>query len=58
MGNAPREELEQTFRELAELAAEGVVSSEVEATYRVDDYRQALEHARRPGRTGKILFQP
>jgi NADPH:quinone reductase-like Zn-dependent oxidoreductase len=58
LGNAPREELEQTFRELAELAAEGVVSSEVEASYQVADYLQAFEHARRPGRTGKVLFQP
>jgi NADPH:quinone reductase-like Zn-dependent oxidoreductase len=55
--NAPREELERTYAELAELAAKGVVSSEVEATYQLADYRQALEHARRPGRTGKILFK-
>jgi len=55
--NAPREELERTYVELAELAAKGVVRSEVEATYKLADYRQALEHARRPGRAGKILFQ-
>jgi len=55
--NAPREELKRTYVKLAELAAKGVVSSEVEATYKLADYRQALEHARRPGRAGKILFQ-
>jgi NADPH:quinone reductase-like Zn-dependent oxidoreductase len=57
LNNAPPEEVEQTYRELADLAAKGVVSSEVEATYQVADFRQALEHARRPGRTGKVLFQ-
>jgi NADPH:quinone reductase-like Zn-dependent oxidoreductase len=55
--NTPREELERTYVELAELAAKGVVRTEVEATYQLADYRQALEHARRPGRTGKVLFR-
>jgi hypothetical protein len=28
----------------------------VEQTYRLDDLHQALEHARRPGRSGKVLL--
>jgi NADPH:quinone reductase-like Zn-dependent oxidoreductase len=55
---APREELENTYVELAELVADGTLHVEVEATYPVAEYRKALDHARQPGRTGKILFRP
>jgi NADPH:quinone reductase-like Zn-dependent oxidoreductase len=55
--NAPREELEKTYVELAELAAKGVLRADVEATYPLTDFRKALEHARQPGRAGKVLFK-
>jgi NADPH2:quinone reductase len=43
-------------RTTAKLIASGVLGTSVEQTYRLDDLHAALEHARRPGRTGKILL--
>ncbi|HEX9520422.1 MAG TPA: zinc-binding dehydrogenase [Streptosporangiaceae bacterium] len=54
--HAPRAEIEQTYRTLSDLVATGVVAVPVDATYRLDDYREAFERAMTPGRTGKILF--
>jgi NADPH:quinone reductase-like Zn-dependent oxidoreductase len=54
--NAPREEIEATYAELAALVADGTLSATVEATYPLAEYREAFAHARTPGRTGKILF--
>ncbi len=56
--DASREELENTYVELAELVADGTLRTEVEATYPVAEFRKALDHARQQGRTGKILFRP
>lgn len=56
--NTPRETQIRVYGELADLAAEGVIGSEVEATYPLEQYREALAHAAREGRTGKILFLP
>jgi len=56
--DTPRERLEEIYRELAELIAQGVISSEVEATYPLDEYRVALAHAQRTARSGKVLFTP
>ncbi|NEA35233.1 zinc-dependent alcohol dehydrogenase family protein [Streptomyces sp. SID13031] len=56
--NSTPEEIASTYGELAELVAQGVISAEVEATYPVAEYRKALDHARQPGRTGKIVFKP
>jgi NADPH:quinone reductase-like Zn-dependent oxidoreductase len=36
--------------------AQGVLRSSVEAVYPLEKYRDAFAHARRPGRSGKILF--
>jgi len=55
---APREELQQVYRELAALVTDGTLTATVEATYPLTGYRAALEHARRTGRTGKVLFTP
>jgi hypothetical protein len=38
------------------LVADGSLSVPVEATYRLDDYRPALEHAGAAKRGGKVLF--
>ncbi|MEU4289204.1 zinc-dependent alcohol dehydrogenase family protein [Kribbella sp. NPDC026596] len=55
---APRAELERTYGDLARLVVDGVLRVRVEATYSLGEYAQALEHARRPGRDGKVLFRP
>jgi NADPH:quinone reductase-like Zn-dependent oxidoreductase len=54
--HAPRAEIEQTYRTLSDLVATGAVAVPVDATYRLDDYREAFERAMTQGRTGKILF--
>jgi NADPH:quinone reductase-like Zn-dependent oxidoreductase len=58
LNNRPREELERTYSGLAALVAKGVLSTEVEATYPLAEFRKALEHARQQGRSGKVLFRP
>ena len=54
---APRAAIERTYRELADLVANGELSAHVEATYPLAEYRAALAHADRAGRTGKVLFR-
>jgi NADPH2:quinone reductase len=44
------------IRKTAKLIGGGVLGTTVEATYRLEDVHGALEHARRPGRTGKIVL--
>jgi NADPH:quinone reductase-like Zn-dependent oxidoreductase len=52
----PRAELESTYEMLSQLAATGEISSTVEATYALSDYREALTHAATTARSGKVLF--
>jgi NADPH:quinone reductase-like Zn-dependent oxidoreductase len=52
----PRAELEATYAELAALIATGEISSTVDATYALSDYREALAQASTTGRSGKVLF--
>jgi NADPH:quinone reductase-like Zn-dependent oxidoreductase len=54
--NAPREEIERTYAELAQLVEQGVLHAAVEATYPLAAYREAFAHAIRPQRSGKVLF--
>jgi NADPH:quinone reductase-like Zn-dependent oxidoreductase len=54
--NTPRAELEATYARLAGLLASGTISSTVEATFALANYRAALAKAASSGRTGKILF--
>jgi NADPH:quinone reductase-like Zn-dependent oxidoreductase len=56
--NAPREEIERVYAELADLVTEGVLITAVEATYALEDYQAAFDHARKPERSGKVLFTP
>ncbi|MFG1708194.1 zinc-dependent alcohol dehydrogenase family protein [Nonomuraea sp. M3C6] len=56
--DTPHEELERIYGELADLAEQGVIRATVEATYRLPEYREALAHAQRAERSGKILFTP
>ena len=44
-------------RNTAKLIASGVLGTSVERTYALDDIHAALDHARRPGRSGKILLE-
>ena len=45
------------FREITKLLEAGVLTSEIEATYDLDAFGAAVEHANRPGRTGKVLLR-
>jgi NADPH:quinone reductase-like Zn-dependent oxidoreductase len=45
------------FRRIGKLMAQGVLTSEVAASFPLEDVRQAVEQATRPGRSGKILFK-
>ena len=54
--DAPREELEAVYAELSGLVEDGVLSAAVEATYPIEQYQEAIAHARRTGRGGKVLF--
>lgn len=46
------------FAELADLIGQSAIGAVVEATYPLDQYRSALQHAQQTGRSGKILFTP
>jgi NADPH:quinone reductase-like Zn-dependent oxidoreductase len=52
----PRAQIAQHYGRLAALVADGVLRAPVEATYPLDQYREALTHAARAGRAGKVLF--
>ncbi len=51
-----RAEIENVYAGMAQLFMDGVLHSPVEATYRFDQVAEALAHAEREGRDGKILF--
>jgi NADPH:quinone reductase-like Zn-dependent oxidoreductase len=55
--SAPRSEVLDTYGQLATLVASGDLSVPVEATYALEDYRKAFEHAATTERGGKILFR-
>ena len=53
-----RQKVEKTYSEVTELILAGTISAPVEATYKLEQVQQALAHASRGGRSGKILFTP
>jgi NADPH:quinone reductase-like Zn-dependent oxidoreductase len=53
-----RQKVEKTYSEITELILAGTISAPVEATYKLEQVQQALAHAGRGGRSGKILFTP
>ena len=53
----PREVIGRAFGEVISLLATGVLAPAVEAEYDLADYREAIAHAQRPGRRGKILLR-
>jgi NADPH:quinone reductase-like Zn-dependent oxidoreductase len=56
--DTPRQTLERLYAELAGLVEAGVLKAAVEATYPLEQYREAFAHAARIERCGKILFTP
>jgi NADPH:quinone reductase-like Zn-dependent oxidoreductase len=54
----PREALVGVYAELAELVEAGALNTAVEATYPLERYREAIDHAARAKRSGKVLFTP
>lgn len=58
MGTAPRAAKEALFAEMSAAFESGQLSSPVEATYGFDQLSEALAHAWRGGRDGKILLTP
>jgi mitochondrial enoyl-[acyl-carrier protein] reductase / trans-2-enoyl-CoA reductase len=51
-------EVRALYAGLAEKIRDGVLRAPVEATYPIDDIKQALAHAQRGGRNGKVLVLP
>lgn len=54
----PRETIEATYAEIAELFKQGVLIAPVEATYTLAELEQALRHAEQGNRDGKIVLTP
>ena len=52
----PQDTIAQTYHELATLVADGTLAAPIEATYALADYREAIAHAARNDRIGKVLF--
>ena len=46
----------ESYGRLAILVATGALRAPVEATYPLEQHRNALAHAAQAGRTGKVLF--
>ncbi len=53
-----REQVRGIYADLAAKLRDGVLKAPVEATYPIDDIKQALAHAQRGGRNGKVLVLP
>lgn len=58
MGSMSRSGLEAMYEKLGDDVANGIVSAPIEATYTLDQIGEAVEHANREGRSGKILLTP
>jgi NADPH:quinone reductase-like Zn-dependent oxidoreductase len=52
----PRDTVARTYRELAALVDDGTLATTIEATYVLADYGEAIAHAARSDRNGKVLF--
>ncbi|MFK8079043.1 MAG: zinc-dependent alcohol dehydrogenase family protein [Granulosicoccus sp.] len=58
LSGMPRGKLLEQYDALGGMVADGILSTPVEATYRLEDINTALEHAARGSRSGKILLTP
>jgi len=53
-----RSQIEALYQELIEDISQGILNVPVETTYGIDDIKDALAHAGRENRSGKILVLP
>ena len=58
LGGMTAEAKLQLYSKLESLIASGTISTPVEATYHLGQLEEALRHAYRGGRSGKVLFTP
>jgi len=54
--NAPRAEIQETYKKLGDLVANGSLSASVDRVYSLDRFKEAFEHSLKSNRSGKILF--
>jgi NADPH:quinone reductase-like Zn-dependent oxidoreductase len=58
MRSMPLSEIRALYADLAGRLADGTLGVEIEATYTLDRISEAMQHAAREGRSGKILLTP
>jgi len=58
LSTIPKEEVHELRKRHMELVASGAVDIPVEATYPLDQIKDAVVHAQREGRTGKVVLLP
>jgi len=56
LDSTPPAKINETYRELAALVADGTLAAPVDATYPLEEYRAAITRAQASGRHGKVLF--
>jgi len=54
--NASRATIEGMHSAIAQKMDAGNIRTDIEATYSLEDWKAALEHSLRPGKTGKLVF--
>jgi mitochondrial enoyl-[acyl-carrier protein] reductase / trans-2-enoyl-CoA reductase len=55
--NATVQERMDAFRPLFEMAERGLLKTQIEKSYRIDDAKAAVAHAAQSKRSGKIIFE-
>ena len=58
LGQMPRDQKERLYRELSGDVRDGTLNVNIEATYDISDIKDALAHAARQSRDGKIIVLP
>jgi trans-2-enoyl-CoA reductase len=58
LARSPREQVQAMYAELARQLVDGTLSAPVEQVYAIEEIKDALAHAQRAERTGKILVAP
>jgi NADPH:quinone reductase-like Zn-dependent oxidoreductase len=53
---ASRQDINARYREIAGLVSSGELTVEIDQTYPLDKYAEALNHAEQYQRSGKVLF--
>jgi NADPH:quinone reductase-like Zn-dependent oxidoreductase len=56
--NAPRDEVQGVYENLAARVTAGKLVQPVDSTYLLEAYRDALARLEAPERSGKVLFAP